>query len=227
MQVGPRSAPRCRHRGGLWPCVGWPQGRKRSNEYERDQFLDGARGSVGADLRIDTKVWRGSGVYLRALGTEVLFSASASRPVTGSRRENYRVELGWHASGHRGGLELFGVVEHLFDDLSSMVSHGSRVAGIGLRLTERYQSSAPRCTRATHCPRRRVRSERSPAIRDAEGPRHEFAGARGHSWAPRSTWTRCSMRKTARVARQSLSGGVTAIVTPSFGLDEKPVPTNE
>ena len=98
-----------------------------------------ARGSVGADLRIDAKVWRGSGVYLRALGTEVLFSASASRPVTGSQHENYRVELGWRASGHRGGLEFYGVVEHLFDDLSSVVPHGSHVAGIGLRLTERYQ----------------------------------------------------------------------------------------
>ncbi|HEY9226374.1 MAG TPA: hypothetical protein VIP11_07010 [Gemmatimonadaceae bacterium] len=103
-----------------------------------NSWLD-ARGSVGGDLRIDAKVWRGSGVYLRALGTEVLFSASASRPLTASPHENYRVELGWRAGGHRGGLELYGAVERLFDDLSSVIPHGSHVAGIGLRLSERYQ----------------------------------------------------------------------------------------
>ena len=98
-----------------------------------------ARASVGADLRVDTKLWRGSGVFLRASGIGVLFSPSASQRVTEAQHQNYRFELGWKAGGQRGGLELYGAVEQLFDDLSSIVPHGSRVVGIGLRLAERSQ----------------------------------------------------------------------------------------
>ena len=120
---------------------GW-DGRKVVNDTSTTNAINSwkdARGSAGADLRVDVKVWRGSGVFLRASGIEVLFSGSASRPVTGSQHENYRVEMGWRASGHRGGLELYGAVEQLFDDLSSVVPHGSHVVGIGLRLAERNQ----------------------------------------------------------------------------------------
>lgn len=95
-----------------------------------------ARGSLGADLRLDAKVLRGSGPYLRASGIHVLFSPTASRPVTASPHQNYRIELGWRAKGNRGGLEIYGVAERLFDDLSSVVPHGSHVAGVGLRLAE-------------------------------------------------------------------------------------------
>jgi hypothetical protein len=98
-----------------------------------------ARGSLGADVRADWPVWRGSGAFLRASGIDVLFSPSGSRPVTKSHHQNYRIELGWRAGGHRGGLELYGAIEQLFDDLSSVVPQGSRVVGIGLRLAERNQ----------------------------------------------------------------------------------------
>lgn len=98
-----------------------------------------ARGSIGGDLRVDAKLWSGGGVFLRASTIDVLFSASASRPVTGAQHANHRVELGWRARGRRGGLELYGAVEQLFDDLSSVVPHGSHVVGIGLRLAELNQ----------------------------------------------------------------------------------------
>lgn len=96
-----------------------------------------ARGSVGSDVRVDARVWRGSGVFLRASGINVLFSPAPQ--VTKSHQQNYRMELGWRADGQRGGLELYGAIEHLFDDLSSVVPHGSHVVGIGLRLAERNQ----------------------------------------------------------------------------------------
>jgi hypothetical protein len=98
-----------------------------------------ARGSVGGDLRVDAKVRSGSDVFLRASAIDVLLSAAPSRPVTGAHHENFRVELGWRASGHRGGLELYGAAERLFDDLSSVIPHGSYVVGVGLRLIERNQ----------------------------------------------------------------------------------------
>lgn len=103
-----------------------------------DSWID-ARGSIGADLRIDTDVWHGSGVFLRASGIDVLFGRSAVRPETETQQENHRIELGWHERGGRGSLELYGAVEQLFDDISSIAPHGSHIAGIGIRLFDLNQ----------------------------------------------------------------------------------------
>jgi len=93
-----------------------------------------ARGSLGADLRIDTEIGKRNFIFVRASTIDVLFAGTADQPVTSTQHENHRFELGWRARGGDGALELYGAVENLFDDLSSIGPQPSHIVGIGVRL---------------------------------------------------------------------------------------------
>jgi hypothetical protein len=93
-----------------------------------------ARGSLGADLRVDTEIGKRNSIFIRASGIDVLFAGTADRPVSSTHHENHRFELGWRALGGDGALEVYGAVENLFDDLSSIDPRPSHVVGIGVRL---------------------------------------------------------------------------------------------
>jgi hypothetical protein len=137
--------------GGRITARGALSGERYQNQWDGREIMNApgsqeginswkdARGSLGADLRVDSDLWRGSGAFLRASAVDVLFASSAALPVMGTQHENHRIELGWHERGGRGAVELYGAVEELFDDLSSIVPHGSHIVGIGVRMYELNQ----------------------------------------------------------------------------------------
>jgi hypothetical protein len=99
-------------------------------------FWKRALGAGSGGARMSREVGSGHELYARAWGSLMLFSNGPGR--SGMRAEpGWRTEIGTHASGQGGALDLFLAYERTFDDLSRPTPQPSGVLGLGVRFGAR------------------------------------------------------------------------------------------
>ena len=98
-----------------------------------------ARGAGRLVVRLDQSFIGSSTLFARGFGLGMLFRQDDNAPVVAAMQSVHRFEAGIHLPGAAGALELYGAVEHTFDDLNTPAPRPSRVAGVGLRLISRDQ----------------------------------------------------------------------------------------
>ena len=98
-----------------------------------------ARGAGRLVLRLDQNFIGSSTLFARGFGLGMLFHGDESAPVASAMQSVHRFEAGVHLPGTAGALEVYGAVEHTFDDLNTPIARPSHVAGFGIRLMARNQ----------------------------------------------------------------------------------------